>query len=242
MNITAAVVPSLWAVRLEATGATGQVDWYRRRLGRDTKVGSTQGDGVLFDYMPELNVTYDYTAVDDTGSDSVPGVIVPADGPVLSSTTSAIAHRVTVVRIRPFRVFGRSVAHDILGRTDPVVTIHPSTYPEFDLQLLLRGAQDRDTLLPLLELGEPLVIRSNCPDRVPTRVFIMREAQDPYINDDRRDYPAYLDISAIAVTESPGLVGPDPDRTYQSVIDQHTTYQGVLDSYPTYRALLDGPA
>lgn len=238
MNITATVDQSIWAVKLVATGATGTVDWYRRASGSNTHVG--QGT-VVWDYAADLNRAYEYVAVDDADTEVSPAVTIAADGPVLSSTTSQIAMRVTVVDARPYRGEGRSVWHPVLGRSDPFVTIHDALYPAGLLRLHMSTRTERADLINMMQRGEPMLLRSTCAD-VDTMVFIMTAWSDPFAGAGRKRGPAYLEIDFQRVTEVPGITPPDPDRTYQTVLDDHTTYQDAVDMYATYRDLLDGAA
>lgn len=241
MQITATAYDSgLWAVRLETTGAVGRVDWYRRRAGAETHIGAVDGDGVLWDYKPELGLTYEYVAVDDVDSVTSPPVSITSSHPILSSTTSAIARRVTVVEYRPYRGDGRSVWHPVLGRNDPLVTIHPALYPQGTLRLWAADNDERLALIDMLRLGEPLHLRTTCSERLDSMHLLMLSWSDPFPNDRRRSGPCYIDIEFQAMSDTPGIVPPDPGRTYQTVLDAHDTYQDVLITWPTYRALLDG--
>lgn len=240
MDITVTVEPATFAVRLEATGATGQVDWFARRLGVDRYVGYTAGDGVIYDRQPDLNVTYEYVAGDDLETLVSAPVSVTATRPVLSSTTSAIATEVTVVTVRPYRGEGRSVWHPVLGRNDPLVTVHRALYPSGQLTLDAPTPSVREELLAMLDRGEPLLLRSTCAERVDTMQFIMTAWEDPFRTDGRKGGPAYLVIDYQQVTRATGIVPPDPNRTYQTVLDMHPTYQDILATWADYRALLDG--
>lgn len=238
MDVTATVDTALWAVKLTAANASGTVTWLRRVGGRDHNIGT---GATVWDYSPPLNRPITYIATDDTSSAVTQQVTVAADGPILSSTISPIAYPVTVVDYRPLRGIAATVWHPVLGRNDPVVTIHPALYPSGLLRLYMATATVRVQLIELLTLGEPLVLRTTCTDRVDNMTFVMTEWEDPFVNDRRKGPPAYLDITFQQVTDEIGAPIPIPDRTYQTWVDDHPTYQALFDAYPDYRAALDGP-
>lgn len=237
-SATATVDAALYAVRLQATGTTGTVDWYRRYAGANTHVAT---GALAYDYAPDLNTPYEYIAVDDTDSQTTAQVTVPADRPVLSSTTSPLARAVTVVDARPYEGEGRSVWHPVLGRTDPFVTIHPALYPAGTLRFYAATHSERVALIRLMERGEPMHLRTTCPERLDTMVFIMTRWRDPFTRDGARSGPAYIEVDYQRVTEVPGIAPPAADRTWQTVLDDHTAWQDVLDGYGSWRDVLDGP-
>lgn len=237
MIIAATVDAALYAVKLTATGYTGTVEWFRRTASANTPIGTGP---VLWDYTAELNRAHEYVATDDTDTEVAGPVTIAADSPVLSSTTSQIAKRVTVVDYRPVEMLGRSVWHPVLGRRDPFVTIHPTLYPSGTLRLWATTNNDRVAVKEMLDGGEPLLLRSTCPDRVDTFTFIVLRASDPFAGEGRKGGPAYLEIEFQMVSEVQGIAPPAPDRTWQTVVDDHATWQEVLDTYPTWRAVLDG--
>lgn len=237
MQITVTVNPDIWAVRLEASAAVGQVDWVRRTGGRDEPVGSGT---LVWDYTGELNRSYTYIATDDVDTEVSAPTTVTSDRPVLSSTTSPMAVQVDVVDQRPLFGQGRSVWHPVLGRNDPFVTVHPALYPSGLLRLSAPTPTVRGNLIDLLTRGEPLSLRTTCPDRVSSMVFLMLSWSDPFTRTGRKGGPAYLEIDFQQVTEAPGILPPAPDRTYATILAEHTSYADVAASYATYRDLLDG--
>ena len=237
MQLTATVDQDLWAVKLVATGATGTVEWFRRSGGVNTPIGSGT---VLWDYTADLNRTFEYVAADDVDSDTVGPVRIDADAPVLSSSMSAIARAVQVVDYRPLSGQGRTRWHPVLGRPDPIVTVHRALYPSGLLRLSVPTPAERQALIDLLRLGEPLLLRSTCPERVDTMTFVMQNWQDPFAGRGRKHGPAYLDIDFQQVSAFTSIAPPDPDRTYQTILDQHATYAEVLQVYTDYRHVLDG--
>jgi hypothetical protein len=239
LTITTTPVPSMWAVRLTATGNTGTVSWYR-----DTATTSDiyLGDGLsLLDRTVPLDEPVTYYATDDlTLKTAAPLTMASGGLPVLSSTMNSTAYAVTVVSYRPYQGQGVSVWHPVIGRSDPLVSIFPALYPAGDLVIRCQHNTERTNLILMLQPGDPLLLRSTCHDRLDTLTFLMTSWEDPYVSSDAQGGPSYLRIHYQRVTDVAPAWQPPPDRTYQSVLTAHATYQAVLDAYPTYQALLDG--
>lgn len=237
MIIATEVIASAWAVRLTATGATGTVDWYRSEGGSDTALGS---GATVVDRGCRLNTPITYWATDDIDLVVAPPVTVAAERPVLSSTVHGTAREVTVIRFRPYSGEGRSVWHDVIGRTDPPVSIFPAVYPSLELVLRIHDDQERAALIRMLQPGDPLMLRSVCPPRLDDMTVLMRTWSDPFPDDSLREGPGELRITCQRTSEVPPAWTPPADRTYQTVLDEHADYQSVLDGHTTYQALLDG--
>ena len=231
-----------YGVRLEATSTVGTVKFYRSRAGVDTYLGSAAGEpAVWVDYEPELNVEWDYIAVDDADTDVVVGIEVPSTAPVLASTTSPLARQVAVISFRPYTSEARSVAHAVLGRVDPLITIHPMLYPSGLLRLYAHDNTARQQLLDLLYTGEPLHLRTVCDTRLDSLYFLAVYWSDPFTSDTQRQGPAYIDIEFQATGRPTGIIPPDTTRTYQTaMVDVFANYADVLITWGTYRQLLDG--
>lgn len=236
MDITATVDASSFAVRLAATGSTGTVSWVRRYQGTDTAIGT--GTSQLD--LPPLNVPVEYAATDDLETDVVGPVTVTADGPILSTEGGLLAVPVTVLSYRPVDYINPSRVWPILGRGDPVVTVHPTLYPSGVLRLYAERYDDMAAMLALLPTGRPLLLRSTCEERVPTFTFNYQRATAGYMNDRAVDVPAYIDYEFQQVEVSPGIAGPPPTRTWQTVLDGHATWQTVLDGHATWLEVLEG--
>lgn len=238
MNITATPDQSIWAVRLEAAAATGTVTWTRRVGGTDTAVGTGP---LVWDYRPPLNTPCTYIAVDEAGAEVAGPVTVPSDLPVLSSTVAPIAYQVRVVDYRPLRAEAGSRWHPVLGRSDPFVTMRPGLHPSGMLRLWAASAAERTWLVDLLQSGDVLHLRSTCADRVDTMTFTWLRWEDPFAGEGRKAPPAYLEVEFQQVTDSLGGPVPIPDRTWQTILDDHATWSDVLAAYPTWRSVLEGP-
>jgi len=239
LTISTAPVPSIWAVRLTATGYTGTVSWYRDTANSsDVYVGD--GSTVLDRTVP-LDEPVTYYATDDLTLQTAAPLTLPSGGlPVLSSTMNSTAYAVTVVSYRPYRGQGVSVWHPVIGRSDPLVSIFPALYPAGDLVLRVPDNDTRTNLILLLQPGDPLLLRSTCHDRLDTMTILMTSWEDPYVSAEAQGGPSYLRITYQRVTDVAPAWEPPPDRTYQTVLTDHATYQAVLTDYPTYQGLLDG--
>ena len=238
MDITATVDESSYAVRLAATSTSGTVQWWRRYAGQDHPVGTGISQ---FDYPP-LNVPVEYVATDDVETKVAPPVTVTADGPVLSVEGRLLAAPVTVLSYRPTDYNNPSRVWPVLGRGDPIVTVHPTLYPSGVLRLYAADYTAMINLLAMLPTGRPLLLRSTCEERVPSFTFNYQRATSGYMNDQSVDVPAYFDFEFQQVQASPGIAPPPPDRTYQTVADTYTDYTAVQAGYGNYLQLLEGAA
>ena len=238
LTVTVTPVPAMWGYRLTATGYSGVVSWYRAAGATDLHLGD--GPTVL-DRGVRLNEPVTYFATDDVDLVvAASPVEMAADLPVLAQTMNSAAKPVHVDSYRPYSGEGRSVWHPVIGRSDPFVSIFPATYPQGELVLRAADNAERTELIRMMQPGDPLLIRSTCPDRLDTMTFLMLGWNDPYARDEAQGGPSLIRIRYQRVTEVLAAWTPSPDWTYQAVLDTHPTYQAVLDAFPTYQALLDG--
>lgn len=237
MQITVTVDANAYAVRLEATEYTGTVHWARRYQGVDEPVG----DGpVVYDYEPAFGVPYEYIATDDVEAQVSAPVQVDSDNPVLSVEGQLYAVPVVVLSYRPSSYVNASTVWPILGRNDPLVTVHPTLYPSGKMRLHAARYSNMVDLLALLPSGRPLTLRSTCPERVPSMTFAYERAEVGYTGDRAVDVPAYVDLDYQQVEKSPGIAPPPYDRTWQTILDGHTTWQEVLDTNASWLRVLEG--
>lgn len=237
MDVSVQVLGSVWGARLTATGYTGVVSWYRAAGGTDVHLG----DGAdVVDRAPPLNEPVTYFATDDAALVVADPVTIGADLPVLSSTMFSTARGVRVISYRPYQGEGQSVWHPVPGRSDPMVSIFPATYPQGELVLRAADNAERTALIQLLQPGDPLLIRTTCHDRLDTMTFLMLRWTDPYAGDDAQSGPVDLTITYQRVTEVAPAWTPPPTWTYAAVLDTYPTYQAVLDAFSSYQALADG--
>ena len=236
MDVTATVDATAYAVRLAATNSTGTVTWVRRYAGQDTPVGTGEQQ---FDYPP-LNVPVEYAATDQLETDVTTAVTVAATDPILSVEGRLLAVPVTVLSYRPVDYVNPSRVWPVLGRQDPLVTVHPTLYPSGTMRLHAGTYTRMLDVLAMLPTGQPLLLRSTCEERVPTFTFNYQRATNGYLRDSAVDVPAYIDFEFQQVQASPGIAPPPPDRTYQTWVDDHLTYDDVRTMYAVYLGALEG--
>jgi hypothetical protein len=237
LTVTAAEVPGKWAVRLQASGATGTVTWFRDQSGRETLIGD--GADVVDRYVP-LNTACTWIAVDDTDTEVTATVTVASDHPILSSSMFGTASRVTIIAQTPNRWAGRSVWHPVIDKDDgPVVSVFSAEWRNGTLVLDLPDRATRSELLHMLMAGDPLILRAPCPDRVDDLTILPTGWSDPY-QPEGQFKSQRLTIDYQAVTPEPPAWTPPPNWTYQDALNAHATYSEWLGAYGTYGDLLAG--
>ena len=241
LTATATEVAGKWSVQLSASGSVGSVTWFRDVSQRITEVGT--GTSVIDRTVP-LNTEVYYEAVDDADSAVAGPITIASEYPVLSSSQSGAAHQVTVVAQQPQSWQARSVWHPILDRTDgPIVSIFDAEWRAGTLVLQLGTDRAlRGNLIQMLMVGDPLIIRATCPERVDDLTFLPLDWTDPYIVDGQWGSGQRLEIRYQSVSaEPPAWVAP-PEWTYGDVLISHAAYSDLLPVYPTYSDLLEGAA
>ena len=129
--------------------------------------------------------------------------------------------------------------HPVLDRTDgPVVSIFDAEWREGNMTLALEDRTQRHDLIDLLMAGDPLILRSPCPERVDDLTVLPLEWSDPYITDGQWGSGQRLQIRYQSVTAEPPAYVPQPEWTYDDVLTAHATYTEVLSTYATYTDLL----
>jgi hypothetical protein len=229
-------VPGAWSVRLTASGATGGVQWVRDEAGRETVIGT--GLDVVDRYAP-LNTLLYYIATDDTATAVSAPITISSEYPVLASSMYGTSRQVTVVAQQPNSWRARSVWHPVLDRADgPVVSIFEAEWREGSMVLGLADRDERHDLIGMMMRGDPLILRTTCPDRVDDLTILPLEWSDPYITNGRFDSGQRLDVRYQSVTPEPPAYVPPPEWTYSEVLAAHATYSEVLATYATYSDLL----
>ena len=198
------------------------------------------GTGVdLIDRLVPLNLQMYYTAIDDVDSAVAGPITVASAKPVLSSTRSGAARQVVIVAQQPQSWSARSVWHPIIDRTDgPVVSIFPMEFRAGTMTLDLADRDERNDLLGMLRPGDPLILRSICPDRVDELTFLALEVSDPYVTDGAWSSGQRLEIRYQSVATEPAAYAPPPEWSYQAALAAHTSYTEWLTTYATYDDLL----
>lgn len=221
--------------RLEAVNPAGTVTWGRDVTGTQT----TLGTGAAVTDAPPFNLPVTYYATDDNGTTVAAPVTYPSTVPVLSSLTTDDAYPVTVVSQTELQFEARSRTHEVIGRSDPLVTILPAVYPSGDLVLWLGSLAHRRDLLAMLATGSPLTLRSTLPERVQDMVLLPSDWSDRLANEDIPAGPRVLTIRYQAVTDLPGF-GPPATRQYATWPVEAVDYTALLALWPTYQAARDG--
>ena len=221
--------------RLEAVNPVGTVTWDRDVTGTQTHLGT--GNAVTD--TPPFNLPVTYYATDDNGTTVAAPVTYTSTVPVLSSQTTDDAYPITVVSQDELVFEARSRTHEVIGRSDPLVTILPALYPSGDLVLWLATLAHRRDLLSMLATGSPLTLRSTHPERVQDMVLLPLEWTDRLVNDEAPGGPRTLTIRYQAVTDLPGF-GPPATRQYATWPVEAADYAALLALWPTYQAARDG--
>lgn len=238
LTATATIIDDLWMVRLAASGAAGSVDWWRASGSDRTSIG--QG-AELVDRTAPLNVPITYWAT-DTGGGSVvlDPITLHAERPVLSSSMHATTYEVKVLSQSPSGR-PRSVYHPVIEPHLPVVSVLQAESPAGELVLDCPDMTVLRQLWAMLSAGDPLILRTCCPGSVFDMTFIAAADFKAELKEESAPAgPWRFTIPFQSTSDAPAAWSPDPDRTYQTVLDEFPTYQAVLDAYPTYQALLDG--
>jgi len=237
MTVAAEVVASLWGVRLTASGATGDVDWYRDDEGGDQILVGT-GEEII-DRTCGLNIPLVYTAVDDTASVNTGIVRVDSDHPVLGNGLIPVARQVQVVSYRPLSWEATSTYHRVLGSRKPFVTAAPAIDPSGTLVLRARDRAERYLLVGMLTAGDPLLLRTTEPDRLDTLTFVMTNLSDPFVRETMREGETRLQVEFQAVAAIRDQVVP-ASWTYEALKSSWPDYRAVEAAYADYVSLLAG--
>jgi hypothetical protein len=233
-----ATVNEDWTVTL-TTDLPGPGAWYRAYAGDpDLYLGSTT---TLVDRWVPLGVPVTWYWKNGTDIQQTAPKTVQADGPVLSSALSSGAMRVVVVSQPPLRWEARSVAHDILYRADPVVTVAPARYHAATLRLHLPDRAARDSLRALLARGEPLVLRSTCRDAVDDVTFLPTGWTEELVSQSKKSGPRWVDIEYQAVMDNPSGYAPLPSWSWAGLEAAYATWDDVEAAYATWALTEQGP-
>jgi hypothetical protein len=238
MIATADFLPSAWAIRLTATGATGDVLWRRTAGSVDVLVGT---GAIVVDRTAAINTAWTYVATDlGTGASVVlDPVTIVSDSSILSSSMYGTAMPV-VVRSQRLRGRGRSVWHPVLEPHEPLVTIMRGEEPSGSLELDCPDAAALRALWALCSGGDPLILRSACPPTVLGVTFLAIDWEPVLIEPSQPAGPWAFTITMQGTSDVEPAWTPPPDRTYRTVLDTHPSYQAVLDAYRDYHGLLTG--
>jgi hypothetical protein len=236
--VATATVNADWTVTL-VTDDTGPGAWYRAYAGQpDLFIGSTT---TAVDRWVPLGVPVTWFWKNGTDIQQTVPKTVDADGPVLSSALSSGAVQVVVVAQPPMRWEARSVAHDILYRPDPVVTVAPARYHSATLRLHVPDRTSRDSLRELLARGEPLVLRTTCRDAVDDTTFLPLRWTEELVSDSAKSGPRWLDVEYQAVMDNPSAYTPLPDWSWTDVPLAVPTWVEAVGMYERWADMEQGP-
>jgi hypothetical protein len=229
-----------YSVRL-VTEKPGPGKWFRAYAGEpDLLVGTER---VTIDRWAPLGVPLLYYWQDADGLQvaSDPITLV-ADRPVLSSATGSGFALVTVVTQPPLRWEARSVAHDVLYRPEPVVTVAPARYHSATLRLHVADMVARIGLRALLARGEPLILRTMCGDAVDDVTFLPLRWTEELVSASRPAGARWMDIEYQAVMDNPTAYRPLPDWSWEALEAAYESWAAVEAAYATWDQVEAGPA
>jgi hypothetical protein len=230
-----------WTVLLTAD-APGPGTWTRvTGDGREVVVGDTQ---TAEDRWAPIGVPLVYSWATQAGVETTDPVTVDSDRPVLSSAIRpGGSAQVVAVSQQPVRWEGRSVAHEVLSRPDPVVTMAPPKYHTATLRLHTDGRDGTDQVLVLLATGAPLILRTPCRDAVRDCTLLPLTWTEDVVSASRPSGARWLDIDYQAVTTDPMVYGGLPDWSWETLaaVPELSSYDDVVAMFGTWAATARGP-
>lgn len=234
---TAVVSADDWTVHLTVQ-KPGPGKWFRAYAGNpDLEVAATPD---AIDRWAPLGVPVSYYWVDSDGVQQPPPVTVDAPGPVLSSATGSGTVPVVVVTQPPLRWEARSVAHDVLYRPDPVVTVAPARYHSATLRLHCPEPVHRGNLRALLARGEPLILRAVCRDAVDDVTFLPLRWTEELVSASQPGGGRWVDVEYQAVMDNPSGYRPLPDWSWTALEAAYDSWSAVEAAYPSWADVEQG--
>jgi hypothetical protein len=221
------------------TDDTGAGTWYRAYSGNpDLPVGSTH---TTVDRWVPLGVPVTWYWAGAGGvQQTEPVTVDDSRGPVLSSATGSGMLHVVVVSQPPLRWEARSVAHDILYRADPVVTVAPARYHSATLRLYLPDPLQRANVRTLLARGEPLILRTTCRDAVDDVTFLPTRWTEELVSASRKAGPRWLDVEYQAVMDNPSGYAPLPAWSWTALEAAVAEWDAVPETWATWADVEQG--
>jgi hypothetical protein len=146
---------------------------------------------------------------------------------------------VVVLSQNPKTWEARSKAHHVIGRSDPLVTVQPASYPGGDLVLWTGSNGERFQLHTMLASGSPLLLRSVTPTAVHDMVLLATDWEEELVTDDAHQGPRTISVRYQTVTSLRGY-GPPADRSYDTWLIDHASWDDLRDAYPTWDAARQG--
>lgn len=252
MILTVTPMPERFAVRVEVNAAVAgvpvQVEAFP--VGREPYavrfIGAPLGPSVTVDDEQApfgIPITYRATQTGEPGVVSQTSAPLDVTGSVLTSVVRpGTGLPVRVIEDRPQDWETRSAWFDVIDRRDPLVTITPMRYRAGEWILALNGAAARAQLINVLTTGEPVMLRSSCPEQIDDVICLpLSFSIDPVIASAPQGTRTAR-VSYQAVTRPIAPFGGTSDWTYAALAARPaTTYASVLAEFATYSALFAGP-
>lgn len=228
-----ATVTSDWTAMLVTDVAAGDGAWYRAHSGSpDRRIGTEK---TMVDLWAPLGIPIQYYWKPATGAvQSTNTIIIDPPGPVLSSALGAGSLLVRIVSQPPARWEGRSVAHAILGRPDPLVTVAKMTYHSAVLRLWAADRAAVDGLVALAQPGGPLILRTKCDDRVRDATIMVRSLTEQLVSASQPAGPRWVDIDYQAVMDDMNRYQPLPLWTWADMEAGIATWDDVPVTFATW--------
>jgi hypothetical protein len=238
-SITATPDSQNRSVLLTAINPVGDVTWTRNTSGGALVLGVGPS---LRDYPP-FGFSVIYEATDSATTEVADPLTLPdPDKAVLTNTLTGMSRDVVVVSQLPQQQEGRSKAHFVLGRPEPVVTIQAPQYPTGTLRLHAATFSDVVALRELRSDGGVLRLRrpSSHASAVDDMTLLVDKFDESLVSDSAPAGARYVDIEYQAVSEI--TYNPvDPTWTYDALVIERATYSDARAAYATYTALAAGP-
>jgi hypothetical protein len=221
------------------TDDTGAGQWFRAYAGDpDLPLGSAQ---TIIDRWVPLGVPVSWYWAGGGGiQQTAPLTVDDSRGPVLTSAVGSGMLHVVVVSQPPLRWEARSVAHDILYRPDPVVTVAPARYHSATMRLHLPDTGQRANVRALLARGEPLILRTTCRDAVDDVTFLPLRWTEELVAESRKSGPRWVDIEYQAVMDDPSKYGPLPPWSWAALEAAVDSWEAVEASWATWADVEQG--
>jgi len=235
-TVTATVLAD-WTVALATdSGLPGR--WVRASFAdADVTIAETAN---AVDRWPPLNVEVVYAWVDAAGSAEV-SVTVTSDAPILSSAMGSGSRKVIVKDQPPLEFESRTYVHDVLYRPDPVVAVQPARYPSGTLVLWVRDRTERVALLSLLSSGDPLVLRSTCPEAVDDMTLQPLRWSDPLVADAAKRGPRLLQIEYQSISSAPTMYAAPPAWSWEDVEAAYASWADFEAAFASWHTAEQGP-
>lgn len=254
LTITTTADPYSYVMRLYVAGGTppytvsaqpsGGRPAYTVRSPQTTVSGDATARNLVDGQIPLGTVATIYRVTDAAGAtvDSA-AVSIPAALPVLSDALDPGRFvTLTVVSQKPNHWAPRTVWFDVLGRRDPTVAIGPMRLRDGTLVLRYGADVTRRQVIDLLTPGDPMLLRTPCPNAVDDVTFVVTDLAESLALEDAPAGPTVFTLTYQGVTGDLGPFTGDPSRTYATVAGESTQYAELPLKFVDYASLAAGLA